>query len=265
MNTVVSFNLWPGRKLTLLAGALGLFGAIAVQAQPLLIGTVAGYPGKGSADGAGSSALFFGPQGVAVDGAGNVYVADTRNHVIRVVTASGLSSTLAGTAGVRGSADGMGANASFDQPWGIALDSAGNLYVSDYGSSTIRKVTQAGLVTTLAGTAGVTGSVNNTGTNALFFHPMGLAVDSATNVYVADYGNHLIRKITPPNVVSTLAGMAGVFGSTDGPRGQFYDPEAVAVDQAGNVYVADTGNASIRMIASGGSITTLAGSAGSLG
>ena len=145
MNTVVSFNLWPGRKVAFLAGALGLFAAVVVQAQPLLIGTVAGYPGKGSADGAGSSALFFGPQGVAVDGAGNIYVADTGNHVIRVVTPSGMSSTLAGTVGMRGSADGVGANASFDQPWGIALDSAGNLYVSDYGSSIIRKVTQAGL------------------------------------------------------------------------------------------------------------------------
>jgi sugar lactone lactonase YvrE len=196
---------------------------------------------------------------VAVDGAGNLYVADTGNHVIRVVTAAGVSSTLAGTVGVKGSADGLGANASFNQPWGIALDSAGNLYVSDYGSSTIRKVTQAGQVTTLAGTAGAVGSVNNTGANARFFHPMGLAVDSATNIYVADYGNHLIRKITPPNVVSTLAGTAGEFGSADGPNGLFYEPESVAVDQAGNVYVADTGNGAIRMITSNGSISTLAG------
>ena len=265
MKTFISFNLWPGRTLALLAGSLGVFAAVAVQAQPMLITTASGYAGKGSANGAGSSALFFGPQAVAVDGAGNVYVADTGNNIIRVVTASGVSSTLAGTAGMKGSADGTGTNASFNQPAGIALDSAGNIYVSDYGSSTIRKVTQAGEVTTLAGATGVTGSVNNIGTNALFFHPMGVAVDSATNVYVADYGNHLIRKIAPPNVVSTLAGIAGVFGSADGPGGLLYEPEAVAVDQAGHVYVADTGNAAIRMITSGGSVTTLAGSPGSLG
>jgi sugar lactone lactonase YvrE len=234
------------------------------QAQPLWITTVAGYAGRGSADGVGSGALFGHPQAVAVDGAGNVYVADTGNSVIRVVTAAGVSSTLAGTPGARGSADGTGASASFDQPAGIALDSAGNIYVSDYGSSLIRKVTPAGQVSTLAGTAGVTGSLNGTGTSARFFHPMGLAVDSSTNLYVADYGNHLIRKVTPSGVVSTLAGIAGVFGSGDGPSGQLYEPEAVAVD-AGNVYVADTGNAAIRKITPDGSITTLAGSPGTVG
>ncbi|EEF63094.1 NHL repeat containing protein [Pedosphaera parvula] len=265
MKTFVSFTLGPEKKLALLACSLGLFAVVAAQAQPLLIGTVAGYAGKGSADGVGGSAQLFGPQGVAVDGAGNVYVADTGNNIIRVVTASGLCRTLAGTAGVQGSADGMGAQASFNQPSGIALDSDGNIYVSDYGSSTIRKVTQSGQVTTLAGMTGVTGSVNNTGTNALFFHPMGLAVDNATNLYVADYGNHLIRKITPSNVVSTLAGVTGVPGSADGLGGQFNEPEAVAVDQAGNVYVADTGNAAIRMIMPGGSVTTLAGAAGFVG
>src|ERR1700678_372826 len=109
----------------------------------------------------------------------------------------------------------MGSGALFNQPAGIALDSATNIYVSDYGNSTIRIVTLAGQVTTIAGQAGIPGSVNATGTNAQFFHPLGLAVDSATNVYVADYGNHLIRKITPAHVVSTLAGSAGVFGFTN--------------------------------------------------
>ena len=266
MKTFVSSNLRACKKIALLAGGFGFFTVFAIHAQPLLITTVAGYAGAGAANGAGSNALFYNAQDVAVDGAGNLYVADTGNNIIRVVTASGVSSTLAGIAGVKGSADGLGTNASFNQPSGIALDNGGNIYVSDYGSSIIRKVTPAGQVTTLAGMAGVTGSVNNTGSNALFFHPMGLAVDSATNIYVAEYGNHLIRKITPANVVSILAGVAGVFGSADGLGGQrLYEPEAVTVDQAGNVYVADTGNAAIRMITPSGLVSTLAGSAGSLG
>jgi sugar lactone lactonase YvrE len=265
MKAVVSLNLWPGKRMRLFGVGVAVFAALAIEAQPLLISTVAGYAGKGSADGTGGSALLLRPQAVAVDGAGNVFVADTGNNVIRVVTASGVSSTLAGTPGVTGSADGTGTNASFDQPAGIALDGAGNIYVSDYGSSIIRKVTPAGQVTTLAGTAGVTGSLNGTGTGARFFHPIGLAVDRSTNLYVADYGNHLIRKISPAKAVSTLAGIAGVFGAADGPSGQLYEPEAVVVDQAGNVYVADTGNAAIRRIAADGSITTLAGSPGTLG
>ncbi len=228
---------------------------------------MAGYAGKGSADGMGSGALFFNPQGVAVDGAGNVYVADSANNIIRKLTPAGVSSTLAGTAGVTGSTDATGASASFNQPSGIALDGATNIYVCDYGNSTIRKITPSGQVTTIAGTAGVTGSVNATGTSASFFHPLGIAVDSATNLYVADYGNHLIRKITPLRVVTTLAGSAGVagFANATGTAAVFDEPEAVAVDPSGNVYVADTGNAAIRLITSGGVVSTFAGSPGSLG
>jgi len=252
------------KVLTLVAGMTAV---AAADGQSLLFTTVAGYPGRGAADGAGSGALFYNPQGVAVDAAGNIYVADTGNNIIRVVTPGGVSSTLAGSAGVAGSVDGFGTNALFNQPTGIAVDNASNVYVTDFGSSTVRKVTRAGQVTTLAGSAGVTGSANNTGTNALFFHPMGLAVDAATNLYVADYGNQLIRKISPALAVTTLAGSAGVFGATNGTgtAAQFYNPEGVAVDASSNVYVADTGNADIRMITSGGVVTTLAGAAGSLG
>ncbi len=267
MKTFASINLWPRKKTGLLACGLGILAAVAAQAQPLLITTVAGYAGKGSTDGTGAGALFFNPQGVAVDGAGNVYVADSGNNTIRVVTSSGVSSTLAGTAGVSGSADGTGSSALFNQPSGIALDGATNIYVCDYGNNTIREITLAGHVTTIAGSAGVAGSTNTTGTNALFFHPLGIAADSATNLYVADYGNDLIRKITPAHLVTTLAGSAGVFGSNNGTgsAAQFYEPEGVAVDAAGNVYVADTGNAAIRKITSAGVVTTLAGSPGSLG
>src|ERR1700677_2654354 len=173
MKLFTSINGWPGKTALLLAGATGIFSALAVHAQPLLITTVAGYAGKGSVNGVGSGALFFNAQGVAVDAAGNVYVADSGNNTIRMITAAGVSSTLAGVAGVSGSQDGLGAGALFNQPAGIALDSATNIYVSDYGNSTIRIVTLAGQVTTIAGQAGIPGSVNATGTNAQFFHPLG--------------------------------------------------------------------------------------------
>ncbi len=264
MKNFALINQRSGKKSTLLACGVGLLAAIAAHAQSLNISTVAGYAGKGSADGMGGGALFFNPQGVAVDGAGNVYVADSGNNTIRVITPAGISSTLAGLPGVSGSSDGTGANALFNQPSGIALDSATNIYVCDYGNSTIREITPSGQVTTIAGSAGVTGSLNATGTNAQFFQPLGIAVDSATNLYVADYGNHLIRKITPFHVVSTLAGSAGVFGFMNGTgtAAQFYEPEGVTVDSSGNVYVADTGNAAIRLITSGGVVSTFAGNPG---
>jgi sugar lactone lactonase YvrE len=239
----------------------------ALRSQPLTFTTLSGYAGDRSADGTNQSALFSEPQFVAVDSAGKVYVADSGNHTIRVLTAAGASSTLAGTAGAAGSADGTGSAALFNQPAGIAVDGATNVYVADYGNHTIRQITPAGLVTTIAGSPGVTGSLNATGTNALFFHPMGLALDSAGNIYVADYGNHLIRKISPSRAVTTLAGSAGVFGYTNGTgtSALFYGPEAVTVDSAGNVFVADTGNAAIRKITSGGVVSLLAGSPGSSG
>ena len=248
------------------AAGAGLLAALTLHAQPN-IGTLAGYAGNGATDGAGTNALFNQPQGVAVDGAGNLYVADTANNTVRVISPGGVSRTLAGVAGVAGSNDGNGPGASFNQPTGIALDSATNIYVTDYASSTVREITQAGQVTTIAGTAGVTGSANTTGTNATFSHPMGIAVDSANNLYVADYGNHLIRKITTGRAVSTFAGQAGVAGTNNGngTGAQFNEPEGVTVDSSNNVYVADTGNAAIRVITSGGTVSTLAGSPGSLG
>lgn len=265
MKLFTSIKSWMGKRAVVWGGGLAILSAGSSCAQPLLITTVAGYGGKGSADGVGAGALFFNPQGVAIDGAGNVYVADTGNNTIRVITPAGVSSTLAGIAGVSGSTD--GSHALFNQPSGLALDGATNLYISDYGNNTIRQITPSGQVNTIAGYPGVSGSVNATGTNASFFHPLGLAVDGATNIYVADYGNHLIRKITPAHVVSTLAGSAGVFGFTNatGTAALFYEPEGVAVDPSGNVYVADTGNAVIRLITSGGVVSTFAGYPGSLG
>src|SRR5208282_6017009 len=139
---------------------------------------------EGSKDGTGSAAQFNGPQGVALDSEGNIYVADRVNNTIRKVTSAGMVTTLAGQAGITGSANGAGTNASFSRPAGVAVDSEGNVYVADQYNSIIRKVTSAGVVTTLAGLAGRTGSVNGKGSNARFSEPNSVAVDGAGNVYV---------------------------------------------------------------------------------
>ncbi len=233
-----------------------------------LVTTLAGTAGQfGSADGTGSAARFDDPTGVAVDGTGNIYVADTVNDTIRKITPAGVVTTLAGTAGQAGNADGIGSAARFDDPTGVAVDSAGNVYVADEVNDTIRKITPAGVVTTLAGSPGQIGSADGTGSAARFDDPTGVAVDSAGNVYVADRGNDTIREITPAGVVTTLAGSPGQAGSSDGTgsAARFFDPYGVAVDGAGNVYVADTQNETIRIITPAGVVTTLAGSPGQAG
>ena len=233
-----------------------------------VVSTLAGLAGSsGSADGTGSAARFCYPYGVAVDGSGNVYVADTDNYTIRKITPAGVVSTLAGLAGSSGSADGTGSAARFDYPYGVAVDGSGNVYVADSGNNTIRKITPAGVVSTLAGMAGSSGSADGTGSAARFNYPTGVAVDGSGNVYVADTGNNTIRKITPAGVVSTLAGTAGSSGSADGTgsAARFYYPYGVAVDGSGNVYVADNDNYTIRKITPAGVVSTLAGLAGSSG
>ena len=127
--------------------------------------------------------------------------------------------TLAGTAGVIGGSGGTGGSAQFFLPSGVAVDGSGNVYVADTGNSTIWKATSGGVVTAFAGTAGATGTADGTGTAARFFLPSGVAADGSGNVYVADSGNHAIRKITSGGVVTTLAGTAGTAGSADGAGG----------------------------------------------
>jgi len=222
---------------------------------------------SGSTDGTGSDARLNYPNGVAVDNAGNVYVADTFNSTIRKIASSGAVTTLAGLAGSVGTADGTGDTARFNNPTGVAVDGAGNIYVADMGNFTIRKITSGGEVTTLAGTPGSQGSADGTGNIARLFAPNGVAVDNAGNVYVADLGNSTVRKITSNGEVTTLAGTAGVTGSTDGTgsSARFNQPNGVAVDSAGNVYVADTGNSITRKITGAGVVTTLAGNASLIG
>ena len=222
--------------------------------------------GIGNVDGSGTAARFNYTASVASDSAGNVYVADVNNNTIRKVTPSGVVSTLAGLAGSSGSADGTGSSARFNNPLGVATDSAGNVYVADGYNDTIRKITPSGVVSTLAGLAGSTGSADGTGSVARFNSPSGVATDSAGNVYVADSWNRTIRKITPAGAVSTLAGLAGSSGSADGTgsAARFSYPYGIATDSVGNVYVADT-NHTIRMITPAGVVSTLAGLAGSSG
>jgi len=178
-----------------------------------VVTTLAGSGSSGSADGTGTLASFNNPYGVAVDLSGNVYVADKGNFLIRKITSGGVVTTLAGS-GSSGSANGTGTAASFNYPFGVAVDGSGNVYVGDYENHLIRKITSAGEVTTLAG-SGSSGSANGTGTAASFSSPYDVAVDGSGNVYVADYYNHLIRKITSDGVVTTLAG-SGSSGSANG-------------------------------------------------
>ena len=175
--------------------------------------------------------------------------------------------TFAGSAGSAGTANGVGSAARFNGPHGIAIDSAGTIYVSENGTHTIRRITASGVVSTLAGLAGTAGSANGIGSAARFRSPLGVGVDSAGNVYVADAGNYTIRKITTNAVVSTLAGLAGTAGSADGTgnAARFNTPRSVVADPAGNLFVADCYNHTIRKITPSGAVSTFAGQAGSIG
>ena len=236
-------------------------------APPYVWSNFAGLPMvNGTANGTGTTSRFYYPQGVAVDSGSNIYVADTNNRTVRMITPSGVVSTLAGNMRVSGSANGTGTNALFNTLSGIAVDSGSNVYVADRGCQLIRMITPAGVVSTLAGQSGVSGTANGTGTNAQFYNPFGLAVDSGSNVYVAEYGNNMIRKITPTGTVTTLAGSttSGTANGT-GAAAQFYQPTGVAVDSGSNVYVVDYANQTIRKITPGGVVTTVAGIFGTTG
>jgi len=276
--------------------------AVRVISTSGAVSDFAGAPAYGHNDGTGAAAQFEGPMGLAVDASGTLYVADNQNNRIRMitpdgvvttlagsidspaglaldrkgniyvstgdstickVTAAGVVTTLAGKKGSSGSADGTGSAALFDDPWGLAVDDSGNIYVADTYNYTIRKVTQSGVVTTLAGQAGKSGYLDGAGSAAQFNMPAGVAVDSSGNVYVAEWFNDTIREIAPGGDVTTMAGSGGKNGSADGvgSAARFFDPSDVAVDEAGNVYVADTFNETIREITPSGVVTTLAGGA----
>ncbi len=224
-----------------------------------VVTTIAGTASPGSSDGTGGAARFNNPNTVAVDGLGNMYVADTGNNLIRKITPAGVVTSLAGAPGVAGSTDGAGILARFSSPYGVAVDASGNVYVADAGNDTIRKVTPAGVVTTLAGAPGKAGSADGTGAAAAFNYPEGVSLDGAGNIYVADTGNQTIRKITPAGLVTTLAGSAGKAGYVDatGSAAQFNQPSGIATDASGNLYVADFNNGTVRKVTPGGVVTSV--------
>ena len=206
----------------------------------------------GSLDGTGTGARFISPYGIAVDSAGNVYVADNGNHAIRKITPAGVVTTLAGglSPTLFGTADGTGAAARFSSPFDVAVDGFGNVYVADRDNYKVRKITPAGVVTSLAGlTNFISADTDGTGTAARFASVVAVAADASGAIYVADSTNSTVRKITQGGVVTTLAGLTRTVGSADGTGSvvRFNSPQGIAVDQLGNLYVADTINHTIRM------------------
>jgi kumamolisin len=224
----------------------------------------------GSANGTGNAASFNQPNDLAIDSSGNLYVADSGNNSIRkIVTSTGAVSTLA---------------SGFKQPQSVRVDASGTVFVADTGNDVIRKIATSGTVSTVAGRSGFAGYVNASGTSARFNQPQSIAVDGSDNIYVADFGNEVIRKITSAGAVSTYAGTGGVANGTsgnagyvDGPVAQalFNAPNGLELDAAGNLYVTDAlvpatsstqaGNDLLRKITPAGVVSTLAGQPGVAG
>lgn len=219
--------------------------------------TFAGNTTSGFVNGPLTSAQFSSPQAVATDAQGNLYIADSFNNAIRKIS-GGLVTTLAGS-GTAGYTDATGTAAQFYSPQGLTVDTQGNVYVSDFGNNAIRKITPDGVVTTLAGGNGA-GYADGSGSAVKFHNPTGLAVDAQGNVYVADKGNNVIRKITPAGITTTFTGITtpGYVNATS-TLSRFNNPTGVVLDGAGNLYVADLGNSAIRKVAADGSVTSVVG------
>lgn len=211
--------------------------------------TLAGRSGAhGHQDGIGTGARFRSPAGIAADATGNVIVTELDGHTIRKVTPAGVVSTIAGRPGVRGFANGYGAEALFNEPMGIVIDRHGSIFVADTGNNLIRKVAPDGKVTTYAGTVGDIGHADGRRHTAHFGHPTGLVLDAQGNLFVTDTATHVIRMITPDGMVSTVGGMAREAGWVDGPglSSRFNEPTGLALDVDGSLIIADAGNAVIR-------------------
>ena len=237
-----------------------------------IITTFAGN-GYGSGTGTGAymgdhgmaiAAELNNPVAVAVDGAGNVYIADRDNNVVRKVNTSGVITTFAGT-GVAGySGNGAAATAAkLNKPYGLVSDAAGNVYISELGNHTVRRVSPAGIINTYVGTgvAGYSGD-SSSASLAKLNSPEGLAIDLSGNIYIADGGNNVIRKVTPGDVITTIAGtgVPGVSGDNGSARSaQLHSPAAVAADAFGNIFIADYYNNVVRRVDASGRITTFAG------
>lgn len=241
-----------------------------------VVTTIAGFPALGAAggtnDGVNGDARFYHPEGIVADGAGNLFVVDHDNNTIRQLTHNGTDwvvTTIAGWGGLRASVDGTNSDVRFWGPRGIAMDSGGSFYITDASTHIIRKMVHIGtnwVVTTIAGLAANFDLSDGTNSDARFNFPFSLAIDSNTNIYVADFGNNAIRKIKPIGtnwIVTTIAGN-GTTGSADGTnsQAQFNSPAGVALDIDGNLYVSDQFNNTIRKITPIGTnwvVTTVGG------
>jgi sugar lactone lactonase YvrE len=216
-------------------------------------GLVTTYAGTGTAsfvNGPGTTATFNVPRGVGVDPAGNVYVGDWDNEVVRKITQSRMVTTFAGS-GAAGTSDGSGNRyaATFTSASCIVNDSEGNLYIVDRSAQNIRRITSAGVFSNFAG-SGTASSVDGTGTSATFNNPECIYVDKNDNLYIIDILGQVVRRITPSAVVTTIAGLAGATGSTDavGSLARFTNPYGITIDSAGNMFLTDRNFGSIRCI-----------------
>jgi uncharacterized protein (TIGR03437 family) len=231
-----------------------------------------GDNGTSGADGKAGDAELNTPSGVVLDSSGNLYIADTVNNVIRMVTPGGVITTVVGTNGYTGNSfngDGGPATlAALFHPSSMLYDPAGNFYIADTANNAIRKVTaKTGIITTVAGTGDPTGLYNgdnHPAVKATLNHPVGIALDASGNLYIADTGNHVIRKVTyPSGIITTVAGNGTPGYAGDGKKvsiaTQLNSPKGVAVDSSGNIYIADTTNSRIRMIGTDNTINTIAG------
>jgi DNA-binding beta-propeller fold protein YncE len=214
-----------------------------------VVTTLAGSAGTADyVDGPATSARFNQPLGLAIAPDGTVFVADSGNHLIRIIATNGTVSVLAGNPETFGSADGTGTNAFFNSPVGLALTPDGSLFVSDANNFTLRRVTASGVVTTIAGAAGQDGSTDGPATAARFGKPAELALAPNGTLYIADAAHHTIRRLTPDGRVSTIAGLVGADGAADGANGlaRFFNPYGLAIAARGHLVVADTYNQTVR-------------------
>ncbi|SEN90366.1 hypothetical protein SAMN05192574_104543 [Mucilaginibacter gossypiicola] len=255
-NELAIFKAVPCLMLLLIISGCSKKSNVTSQTLSVVVSTFAGSINPGNADGTGTAASFNHPAGMITDAAGNIYLADAGNNLIRKITSAGVVTTFAGS-GEQGDTDGTGTDASFNNPQDVTLDGSGNLYVVETTGKVIRKITSAGIVTTLAG--GGAGGADGTGTAAGFTAPTGIAVDGNGNLFVADV--YKIRKVTSAGVVTTFAG-SGVSGSANGTgtAASFSQVKGIVIDLSGSLYVTDSGNNMIRKITSDGVVSTLAGS-----
>ena len=224
-----------------------------------VVSLLAGGNAAGSADGQGGAAAFNQPMGIATDQNGNIFVADTKNNTIRMITQAGVVTTIAGTVGVAGLFNATGIPATFNSPKGITVDQNGNIFVADAGNNVIREISPSYMVSTFAGN-GTQGAANGAGFGASFNNPISITADLNGNLYVADNGNNVVRKITAGGLVSLYAG-SGAQGAVNGSgaSASFSNITSVSADVAGNIYVADAGNNLVRKITPDQVVATLAG------